>query len=111
SQPYYWNIAPNRDATLEAALIAKRGVRLGGEFRYLEPTYAGRVRGDMLPSDRLRERTRWSYALENNANVATPVGGIGVHLNIRRVSDDNYWRDFGRDLGRGLQGNTERLLP
>lgn len=107
SQPYYWNIAPNRDATLEAALISKRGVRVGGEFRYLEPTYRGRLLGDMLPSDRLRDRNRWSYALEHSASVGTPVGGIGVNLNIRRVSDDNYWRD----LGRGTQGDTQRLLP
>ncbi|ODS70778.1 MAG: LPS biosynthesis protein [Acidovorax sp. SCN 68-22] len=112
SQPYYWNIAPNRDATLEAAVIAKRGVRVGGEFRYLEPTYAGRILGDVLPSDRLRERTRWSYALEHNANLATPLGGVGVQLNVRRVSDDDYWRDLGRDLGRsGQQGSTQRLLP
>ena len=107
SQPYYWNIAPNRDATLEAALITKRGVRAGGEFRYLEPTYRGRLLGDVLPSDRLRDRNRWSYALEHSASVGTPIGGIGVNLNIRRVSDDNYWRD----LGRGTQGDTQRLLP
>ncbi len=107
SQPYYWNIAPNRDATLEAALIAKRGVRVGGEFRYLEPTYSGRILGDVLPSDRLRQRTRWSYGIEHAANVGTPVGGIGVNLNIHRVSDDNYWRD----LSRTAQTNTQRLLP
>jgi len=107
SQPYYWNIAPNRDATLEAALIAKRGVSAGGEFRYLEPTYRGRILGDVLPSDRLRDRTRWSYTLEHNTNFDSPLGGIGIGLNIRRVSDDNYWRD----LGRGTQSDTQRLLP
>ena len=107
SQPYYWNIAPNRDATLDAAVITKRGVRAGGEFRYLEPSYRGRLLGDILPSDRLRDRNRWSYALEHSASVGTPIGGIGVNLNIRRVSDDNYWRD----LGRGTQGDTQRLLP
>ncbi len=41
-QPYYWNIAPNRDATLRAALMSKRGANLGGEFRYLEPTTRAR---------------------------------------------------------------------
>jgi LPS-assembly protein len=39
--PYYWNIAPNRDATLFPALMTKRGVDLGGEFRYLERDYNG----------------------------------------------------------------------
>ena len=110
-QPYYWNIAPNRDATLEAGLISKRGIRMGGEFRYLEPTYAGRLLGDVLPSDRLRGSTRWSYAIEHSANVATAIGGIGVNLNIHRVSDDNYWRDLGNDLNHRGQSNTQRLLP
>ena len=31
--PYYWNIAPNRDATLYPTLMSKRGVDLAGEFR------------------------------------------------------------------------------
>ncbi len=33
--PYYWNIAPNMDATLFPRYMAKRGLMLGGEFRYL----------------------------------------------------------------------------
>lgn len=41
AQPYYWNIAPNRDATITPTVMSKRGVNLGGEFRYLEPTYRG----------------------------------------------------------------------
>jgi LPS-assembly protein len=43
AQPYYWDIAPNRDATLTPTLMTKRGVNLGGEFRYLESDYAGIV--------------------------------------------------------------------
>ncbi|OJX32764.1 MAG: LPS biosynthesis protein [Burkholderiales bacterium 68-12] len=113
AQPYYWNIAPNRDATLQGALLAKRGVQLGGEFRYLEPGYQGRVRADVLPSDRLRGSTRWSYALEHNGAVAVPLGTAGLQLNLRRVSDDDYWRDFShwRDMSYGTQKVRERLLP
>ncbi len=113
AQPYYWNIAPNRDATLQAALLAKRGVQLGGEFRYLEPTYQGRLRADLLPSDRLRDSNRWSYALEHNGAIPVPVGALGMQLNLRRVSDDNYWRDFAhwRDMSYGTSKVRERLLP
>jgi LPS-assembly protein len=52
--PYYWNIAPNRDATLYPTLMSRRGIDLGAEFRYLEPTYNGVLRGNYLPSDPLR---------------------------------------------------------
>ena len=59
--PYYFDIAPNRDATFAPTLMSKRGVNLAGEFRYLERPYKGELRASLLPSDPLRERTRWSY--------------------------------------------------
>lgn len=53
SQPYYWNIAPNRDATFTPTLMSKRGLNLGSEFRYLEKGYDGSIRLDFMGSDRL----------------------------------------------------------
>ena len=106
-QPYYWNIAPNRDATLRAALMTKRGANLGGEFRYLEPTYSGQVSADVMPADRLRDRLRWSFSGQHQGAFDTAIGGLGLNLNINRVSDDNYWRDFGR----ASEPLRQRLLP
>ena len=59
-QPYYIDIAPNRDATFSPAIMSKRGVDLAGEFRYLEPSYKGQVSANVLPGDKLRGRDRWS---------------------------------------------------
>jgi len=106
-QPYYWNIAPNRDATLRAALMTKRGANLGGEFRYLEPSYSGQFSGDVMPSDRLRDRTRWSVSAQHQGTFATDIGALGLNINVNRVSDDNYWRDFGR----ASEALRQRLLP
>jgi len=39
----YWNIAPNRDATLTPTFMSKRGVNLASEFRYLEADYRWRA--------------------------------------------------------------------
>jgi LPS-assembly protein len=55
-QPYYWDIAPNRDATLYPRVMSKRGVEMGGEFRYLEPAYRGQIQANVLPGDKLRDR-------------------------------------------------------
>jgi len=107
SQPYYWNIAPNRDATLRAALMTKRGVSAGGEFRYLEPRYRGQIDGDFMPSDSLRNRQRWGYSAQHNAVLGSPAGDLGLAVNLNRVSDDNYWRDFGR----ATNVLRQRLLP
>lgn len=96
-QPYYFDIAPNRDATLSPAIMSKRGVDFAGEYRYLEPTYRGEVRANILPNDKLRNRDRWSYALQHNGTIDTTlssIGTLGLNLNLNRVSDDNYWRDF-----------------
>jgi LPS-assembly protein len=106
--PYYWNIAPNRDATLYPTLMTKRGIDLGAEFRYLEPGYSGLFRGNYLPNDRLRDRNRWGMHFEHG-QPAIPVpwlGNIGLGLNLNRVSDDDYWRDFSRNSA----SLTQRLL-
>jgi LPS-assembly protein len=108
TEPYYWNIAPNRDATFYPTLMTKRGVDLGTEFRYLERDYRGEARLDFMPDDRLRERNRWGYNLRHDGDLlASPAyGNAALALNLNRVSDDNYWRDFSRSTG----SLTQRLL-
>lgn len=106
--PYYWNIAPNRDATFFPTFMTKRGVDLGGEFRYLEPSYHGQFRGDFMPGDKLRGMNRWGYSAQHEGVIgsAWPTGALNLNLNLNRVSDDNYWRDFTRTTA----SLTQRLL-
>ena len=108
--PYYWNIAPNRDATLSPTVMSSRGFDLGGEFRYLEPSYNGQLRANYMPGDKLSGTDRWGAAYLHRGIIDTglpSVGNIGLNLNLNRVSDDNYWRDFPR----GTTSLTQRLLP
>jgi len=107
-QPYYFDIAPNRDATFSPAILSKRGVDLAGEFRYLEPDYKGQLGASLLPSDQLRGHDRWSYSLQHAASIDTglaSVGRLGLNLNLNRVSDNDYWRDFPMASG----ATTQRL--
>jgi LPS-assembly protein len=107
--PYYWNIAPNRDATLYPTLMTRRGVDFGGEFRYLEPTYSGTFRGYYMPNDRLRQLDRWGFSAQHEQGelrLAPGASNAVLNLNLNRVSDDNYWRDFSRSSG----SLTQRLL-
>ncbi|MDE2418632.1 MAG: LPS-assembly protein LptD [Burkholderiales bacterium] len=108
--PYYWNIAPNRDATITPTLMTLRGVDMGGEFRYLEPGYSGTVRANYMPTDKLRGADRWGLAYLHNGTISTGVdaiGNVGLSVNLNRVSDDDYWRDFTRSSAT----LTQRLLP
>ncbi|MBL8287511.1 MAG: LPS-assembly protein LptD [Rubrivivax sp.] len=104
SVPFYWNIAPNRDATLAPRLISRRGFALDTEFRYLEPGHFGEVRLDALPDDRLAERARGAVHWQHES--ALPFG-IQARADLMRVSDDNWWKDFPN---RGLS-LAPRLLP
>jgi LPS-assembly protein len=108
SVPYYWNIAPNRDATITPTLMSKRGVNIGTEFRYLEKKYNGEVQLDWMPSDRLRDANRWGLNLKHQARIdsAWTNDGAALNLSLNRVSDDDYWRDFSR----ASDALTQRLL-
>ena len=109
--PYYWDIAPNRDATFYPSIKSRRGVDLGGEFRYLEDSYRGQVRGSYMPYDALRDgKARWGTSIQHNGVVNpgfSSLGPLGLNLNVNRVSDDSYWRDFPR----GSPSLVQRLLP
>ena len=110
STPYYVNIAPNRDATVTTTAMTLRGVAVDTEFRYLEDRYQGKSVFNLMPADSLRSQTRWGLSTQHNGSWDTgldAVGSLGVGLNLNRVSDDNYWRDFPR-AGLAL---TQRLLP
>ena len=104
SMPWYWNIAPQRDATLTPRLITRRGLGLDTEFRYLEAHDEGALNFDWLPNDRLtggsREGLQWQH-------LGSTAGGLRYSADVVRVSDDEWWKDFP-NAGRSL---TARLLP
>lgn len=103
--PYYWNIAPNRDATIAPRIMFKRGLLLSNEFRYLEPAYAGEAHYDALPNDRVAKRSRLRMALKHNHNFGHGIGGT---LNLNKVSDDNYFRDLSGAVSSTSQTNLMR---
>ena len=102
--PYYWNIAPQRDATLTPLLLARRGLGLDAEFRYLQPGYAGQLDMTTLPNDRLAGQSRGSWRVQHDGRLPF---GLRYGLDAQRVSDDGYWKDFPRQSTE----RTPRLLP
>ncbi len=96
---YYWDIAPNRDATFSPIVKTQRGLDMGAEFRYLEESYSGTLRGNLLPSDRLRKRTRWGWQWQHSQQLPlglpwTLADSATLHWQLQAVSDPNYWKDF-----------------
>ena len=91
SLPYYFNIAPNYDATVTPKYMSKRGLQMGGEFRYLGNSYSGSLTGTYLAKDQDTGNPRWMYIAQHTQNLG---GGFSAMYDLRRVSDDNYFRDF-----------------
>ncbi|HXU93634.1 MAG TPA: LPS assembly protein LptD, partial [Gallionella sp.] len=103
--PYYWNIAPNRDATIAPRVMTKRGVLLNNEFRYLEPGYGGELHMDVLPNDALVKRSRTRIALKHSQRIAN---GLSGYVDLNRVSDDAYLRDLADSVNTTSQVNLMR---
>lgn len=104
--PFYWNIAPNYDATISPRFITKRGVLIGTEFRYLQPGYNGEARLDVLPSDRqFNDEERHAYLLRHNQTL--PYGWSGA-LNLQGVSDNTYFTDLSTEIQFTSQVNLPR---
>lgn len=107
--PYYWNIAPNRDATVTPKVATRRGVGAELEFRYLEPGYGGTIGLDLWPNDRVAGRERHALYLQHEGRFASRspwLAGTRYSLEGSRVSDDDWWKDFP---GTGVSF-TQRLL-
>ncbi|MSP27738.1 MAG: LPS-assembly protein LptD [Methylococcales bacterium] len=93
--PYYWNIAPNYDATFTPRYLTSRGLLLGGNFRYLEEMTKGGVKFEYLPNDQQLHKARYLGAITNHT-VYTPQ--ITSNLDLHYVSDKNYFSELGNAL-------------
>ncbi|HET6804278.1 MAG TPA: LPS assembly protein LptD [Frateuria sp.] len=102
--PYYLNLAPNYDATLEPRIYTQRGTLLAGEFRYLVPGTRGQLNVEYLPNDHGdnssdNEPTKGNDRWLLKYNDATRLWGPwSFATSINRASDRSYLRDFGNDL-------------
>ena len=119
AQPFYWNIAPNRDATITPRWITDRGLLLGGEYRYLLPSAAGQIEGAFLSRDdggssddpnaasrRYEGEERW-YLDYRHAGVLNPRSRY--RLRYGAASDGRYFDDFGSDFAERSTSAMPRL--
>lgn len=102
--PYYFNIAPNMDATLTPSYLSKRGVQLQGEFRYLEEHYSGTDALEFLPDDTAAKRSRYYAKLNHKQDFGYGWSG---GFDFERVSDNQYFTD----LTTRITSTSRILLP
>lgn len=103
--PYYFNLAPNYDLTVEPRYLSKRGPQLGSEFRYLGSSYSGSMLGTYMSRDAITEESRWMFRSQHQQMLGA---GFYADWDYARVSDDDYFRDFSR---LGLNDASTTFLP
>lgn len=112
--PFYWNIAPNYDATFTPTYYTERGIQAAGTFRYLTGTSRGHMEGAILPHDsafeRFQQQAQQTYSLNpslsrllnSSANrrffswqdFTTFNSHWSGKIDYNSVSDDYYLEDF-----------------
>jgi LPS-assembly protein len=103
--PWYWNIAPNYDATIIPRVYTDRGVQLGSEFRYLTEGSEGYVYGEYLPKDsKFNDDDRAAFTYKHQQQFTPRLSG---NVDVQWVSDEQYFDDFSNDI----QISSSSFLP
>lgn len=122
STPYYFNLAPDYDATLAPRYIEKRGTMLEAELRHLNQFGAWSVSGAQINDDQFSENpapnidddvppqeNRWLGNVTHSGNIR----GISTLINYSKVSDVDFFSDFSTDsleLKRNKHLNQQATL-
>nr|WP_227502407.1 LPS assembly protein LptD [Psychrobacter sp. TB47] len=105
--PYYLNLSPNYDATINTHIYSDRNPMLAGEFRYLTENYGeGIFNGSYLPNDKeYNDEDRASFFYDHywSSNSIPRLSGDAKYS---YVSDEDYINDFDT---LGLSDNTLNL--
>jgi len=104
--PIYLNLAPNYDATISPRMLAKRGMMVNGEFRYLDSRFNGLATAEYLPSDDARQgEARYSFAMRHTHQITDRLTG---NVNLQKASDDFYFVDLSSRLATTTTTNLPR---
>ena len=106
--PYYLNLAPNYDLTLEPRYMSERGTQVRSDFRYLMPNSRGEFGFEYLPDDEETQTAR-RYANLQHESLFGFRDQLEVLSGIEGVSDDAYFEDLGTQPRRHEPNALEPL--
>lgn len=105
SLPFYWNIAPNQDATITPRNITARGGMLQTEYRFLTESTSGELNGDYLKDDKIYGEDRSYYSTKFRASLGASWNSDVLY---QEVSDASYFDDLGNSQESSSQTHLER---
>ncbi|MGE8389561.1 MAG: LPS-assembly protein LptD, partial [Pseudomonas sp.] len=106
--PYYFNLAPNYDATLYPRYMTKRGLLIEGEFRYLTKSSEGQFGGAYLNDKNDDRKDQTDYKEQRWMINWQHKGGLDERLmtevDYTDISDPFYFQDLESDQ-IGVEGH------
>ena len=117
SLPYYFNLAENYDATVQMTNISARGVLLDNEFRYLGTNNSSLLNLSFIENDDEYGNDRYLYSFTDNrqlfnnmqsSEIETEGSTMYSSVSYSRVSDVEYFDDFGKSLTTTSQSSVKR---
>lgn len=101
--PYYWNLAPNYDATITTRYFSSRGLRLDPEVRYLTERSQGTFNAEYLFNDLEDGGSRSLLDLQHVTHLQPTTR---LQVDAADASDERYFEDFGV----GFEGTSVTYL-
>jgi LPS-assembly protein len=111
--PFYWNIAPNIDATFSARTMSNRGIMMQNELRYIEKKASGNLLLEILPSatsgvipgSTTSDLNRYYVGFKHEQRFG--YGWTG-NIDFNKVSDKSYFTDLAYDVTKTSQANMKQ---
>lgn len=122
TQPFYWNIAPNYDATITSRFMDRRGLMEQVQFRYMpDPAHVGSLYFENLANDKQYEETPslnqamsdgHRYLLNASHTSLFADNAMRVSLDYTKVRDRdyNYFNDFSPKVGTQVENQLQQSL-
>ncbi|ORJ68948.1 LPS biosynthesis protein [Aeromonas hydrophila] len=120
--PFYWNIAPNYDATITSRFMDRRGLMEQVQFRYMpDPAHVGSLYFENLANDKQYDETPslnqamsdgHRYLLNANHTSLFADNAMRVSLDYTKVRDRdyNYFNDFSPKVGTQVENQLQQSL-
>ena len=117
SLPYYFNLAENYDATAEITSISDRGILFDNEFRHIGSSSSSLLNLSFLENDDEHGGDRYLYSFSDERQLFNNVKSSGTaskgstiysSISYSRVSDLEYFDDFGDSLSTTSQSSVKR---
>lgn len=100
--PYYFNLAPNYDATLYPRLMSERGLLMEGELRYLTQSSEGKLGAAWLDDQETERKDQPKYRDQRYLYNLQHRGGLDSRwlgeVDYTDLSDPYYFQDLGSEL-------------